>query len=67
MQCELQEGGEKDDGWGWKEENRRRRQHLGAYPAGPKMEKGKRKKRGRGCGERGVGRERDTQMYELMV
>ena len=48
MQCELQEEGEKDDGWGWKEENRRRRQHLGAYPAGPKMEKGKIKEEGEG-------------------
>ena len=33
------------DGKMEKEENRRRRQHLGAYPAGPKMEKGKRKKK----------------------
>ena len=32
------------DGKREKEESRRRRQHLGAYPAGPKMEKGENKK-----------------------
>ena len=53
MQCELQENCGKDDGWGWKEENGRRRQHLGAYPARPKMEKGGNKK------EEGEGVERE--------
>ena len=54
------------DGKREKEENRRRRQHLGAYPAGPKMEKGKRKKkRERVWRERS--KKRETQMCELMV